>query len=693
MFKKYVFSILSATLLILCLIPNSWAQKGASLTFEKFISLRTVANPLISPDGKHIAFSVSTTDWKDNSFDSEIWLATEGQKPFQLTYTKSGSSTQYRWSPDSQWLAFLADRGNKTQIFVIRRMGGEAQALTAEETGVGSFEWSPDGKKIAFTTTEKESKTQKSQKERYGAFAEDDTEFSNSHLWVIDFQPDLPLNELPCYNSPKDSTQKDSKADCITLPKAQRLTEGSFTVNNFNWSPDGSKIAFSHQPNPLINSFFKSDISLLNLSDKKINSLVKNLGSDNFITWSPDAKYILYSSDLSDTISNYYKNSKIFKLELSTQKSTQVATKFDENFGNIVWRPQGIFFLAFQKTKRFLFQIDNKTDKVKIFNNSLEFFSGLSFSKDGTQMAFSAQSASTLNEIFKTNLVDFKPLQLTEMTKQIIDWKVPVAEVVSWKSNDGTEIEGVLHKPKNFDPKKKYPLLVVIHGGPTGIDVPTPVTGYVYPILQWVEKDALVLRPNYRGSAGYGEKFRALNVRNLGVGDAWDVLSGVDYLIKQNYIDTTRMGVMGWSQGGYISAFLTTNSSRFKAVSVGAGISNWMTYYVNTDIHPFTRQYLQATPWDDSQVYLKTSPMTNIKKAKTPTLIQHGEFDRRVPIANAYELHQGLTDVGVISKLIVYKGFGHGITKPKERLAALWHNWQWFGKYLWGENIEIPVDK
>ena len=181
--------------------------------------------------------------------------------------------------------------------------------------------------------------------------------------------------------------------------------------------------------------------------------------------------------------------------------------------------------------------------------------------------------------------------------------------------------QGVPHKPAARR-EQEVSLFIVIHGGPTGIDTPTPLTGYVYPVMQWLAKGALVLRPNYRGSAGYGAKFRALNVRNLGVGDAWDVLSGVDHLVQQGIVDTTRMGAMGWSQGGYISAFLTTTTNRFKAISVGAGISNWMTYYVNTDIHPFTRQYLKATPWDDPEIYAKTSPMTYIKQAKTPTLIQ-----------------------------------------------------------------------
>src|SRR5204863_6912793 len=247
-------------------------------------------------------------------------------------------------------------------------------------------------------------------------------------------------------------------------------------------------------------------------------------------------------------------------------------------------------------------------------------------------------------EVFTTSVSDFVPRILTDVSAQYKDYRLATREVVQWKSSDGATIEGILIKPADYDSARKYPLLVVIHGGPTGADTPVLTPDRYYPIEQFAAKGALILKPNYRGSAGYGEKFRSLNVRNLGLGDYQDVISGVDHLIDRGMVDRNRVGAMGWSQGGYISAFITCYSDRFKAVSVGAGISDWMTYYVNTDIRPFTRQYLGSTPWEDPEIYRKTSPITYVSRARTPTLIQHGDQDKRVPPPNAYELYQALKD-------------------------------------------------
>lgn len=674
---------ISAFLFICAGITDIEAQRSPS--FEEVLSLQSVSNPTISPDGKHIVFEYRSVDWKENRYDTELWISKNGGEPIPLTNNPDNNSSRAKWSPDGNWIAFLSPRSDKTQIHALRVEGGESFQVSDVKNSAYGFEWSPDGTQIAFLQSEDKEEEEKSRKEKYGAFATEDEEYSMNQLWIIDFEPGN-LNLMPLPEQLDDSAFK-------SLLEARLLLDSvEFTVNNFKWSPDGKKIAFTHQPDPLINTFFKSGISIYDIQSDSYELLVDNPSSDGLIDWSPDGKQILYTSSLDDTTSNYYLNGKIFIMNINGSGKRQLAKDFDEDLFRLRWNDKGIFAMAFRKTRLTLMRIDPGEGTAREIKTGSEIVSAYSFSDEGNHMAYAGSNGSDLNEVYRCVYPIDNILRVTNSSEQIRKWDVADSEVVSWKSKDGTLIEGILHKPQDYDPEKKYPLLVIIHGGPTGISLPEPAPSYVYPVIQWLNKGALVLRPNYRGSAGYGEEFRSLNVKNLGVGDAWDVLSGVDHLEREGIIDGNRVGAMGWSQGGYISAFLTTNSDKFKAISVGAGISNWMTYYVNTDIHPFTRQYLKATPWSDKAIYEKTSPMTKINNASIPTLIQHGEFDRRVPIANAYELFQGLQDVGVDTKLIVYKGFGHGITKPKERLAATWHNWQWFGQYIWDEDIEVPMD-
>jgi dipeptidyl aminopeptidase/acylaminoacyl peptidase len=671
-----------------------FAQKNSSVKFEQWLSLKYADGPVISHDGKDVAFTITRTDWKDNTYDSEIWLSHEGSIPFQLTQTPKGSSNTAQFSPDGKWLSFLADRGDKTQLYIISPNGGEAMQVTNEEDGINSYEWSPNGKKIAFVKTESDSKIEKGTKEHYGAFDVEDQTFKFSQLWLINFDYDSlrMANEMPCAVHKPDSANKKKETGCANFPKAEKLTNGNYTVRNFTWSPDGGYIGVTVQPDPRIKSGGKSDIVLVELAGKKLTTLISNPGPDIFEKFSPDSKLFIYTSALNDTTSYFYKNNGVFIYDLASRTSKEIGKSFDETKNIIDWNPKGIFFNASQKTRSFLYHLDPANGTIVPVKIDLDVVGGASFSKDGQTIAFGGRRFNGLYEIFLLK-PGGKSEQITHMSNQISNWNLPQNEVISWKSNDGATVEGILLKPSNYDPNKKYPLLVVIHGGPAGVDRPEPTPTYVYPIMQWAEKGALVLRVNYRGSTGYGEAFRSLNVRNLGVGDMWDVMSGVKFLTDKGIVDTTRMGCMGWSQGGYISAFLTTNTHNFKAISVGAGISDWATYYVSTDITPFTPQYLKGTPWNDPAIYQLTSPITHINQATTPTLIQHGELDKRVPISDAFELYRALQDRGIPSKLIVYKGFGHGITKPKERLAAIWHNWQWFNYYVFGEPIEeMPVD-
>jgi dipeptidyl aminopeptidase/acylaminoacyl peptidase len=669
-------------------------------SFRQWLGLRTVGAPAIAPDGASVAYTVTGADWENNRFDSEIWIARPGVEPFQLTFTEKESSTVPHWSPDGQRIGFLADRGEGRQIYLIRAAGGEARRLTSVKDGVTDFEWSPDGSRIAFTATAPDT-AMVARRKTYGDYTDENVDFRLARLWVVATDIGRAMNAgapAPCVNTDSARRGADTTArTCLATPTARLLPSGGArNVGSFAWSPDGSRLAFSHTPSPLLSAGELADIAVVDVASGTVRSVVSGPGADTGAVWSPDGAQLLFSTAAGDTAASFYRNSRLAVVSAAGGAVRVLTASFDENPGSAVWLPGGIRFLAAQGTRQQLMALDPATGVTRVLLKSPDVIRATSFSKDGATVAFVAEDALTLPEVYRTTLGSASkaapPARLTSMTTQLAGWTLGTREVVTWASRDGARIEGVLFKPRDYDASRRYPLLVVIHGGPTGVSRPVLTGSYVYPVEQFLAKGAVVLMPNYRGSAGYGEKFRALNVRNLGVGDAWDVLSGVDSLIARGIADSTRMGSMGWSQGGYISAFLTTTSQRFKAISVGAGISDWMTYYVSTDIHPFTRQYLQATPWDDPAIYAKTSPITYIKQARTPTLIQHGELDRRVPIANAYELYQGLQDVGVPTRLVVYKGFGHGITKPKEQLAATWHNWQWFAKYLWGEDVTMPAD-
>ena len=667
MIRRLVALLTLSALATLAIGSSSDAARRVP-TVDDLLTIKSVGGTQISPDGKWIAYTVNYGDFKQDGFITQIWLVeSDSRKTFQLTRGER-SSTNPRWSPDGQWLAFLSNRlEDKNQIFVINPAGGEAQQLTKSETAIGNFAWSEDGKTIAYTATEPTPQILKDRKEYLGDYDVVRNGYSYVQLWT--------LNVTEAMNAPIVGKQRTRKKD--------------FSIDSFSWSPDGSSIVFSATLNPDLIQGVTSDIYLLKLGDDAVKKIVAQPGPDNGPRFSPDGKQIVFSSALGNTM-YFASNSRLAVVPIDGGTPRSITDAFDENPGLIEWKSDGIYFTGLQKTASHLFRVDPATGKITRISKPDELMAGsISLSRAGDRLAFVAGSPISMNEVFVSSVRNFSARKQTDMTEQAHAFTLGTREVISWKSRDGTTIEGVLIKPADFDASKKYPLLCIIHGGPTGIDRPlllTPDARY-YPADIWAARGALILKVNYRGSAGYGEAFRKLNMRNLGVGDAWDVLSGVDYLISRGWVDRNKVACMGWSQGGYISAFLTTSTDRFTAISVGAGISNWATYYYNTDITPFTINYLGNDPAEDPAIYQKTSPMSYIKNARTPTLIQHGELDRRVPIANAYELRQGLEDRGVKVEMVVYKGFGHGITKPKSMRAVMQHNLAWFNHYIWGDPL------
>jgi dipeptidyl aminopeptidase/acylaminoacyl peptidase len=337
-----------------------------------------------------------------------------------------------------------------------------------------------------------------------------------------------------------------------------------------------------------------------------------------------------------------------------------------------------------------LFRLNPETQQINQVTESSDFeLDAVSLTPNGTRMAFIYQNSQKIKELYVSTVNEFKPKQLTHFSDQIKGWKLSNKEVIKWKSTDGLDITGVLSVPADFDIKKKYPLFVFIHSGPEDTAIPYKVDPWnrYYPLIHLVSKGAVILQPNYRGSAGFGEQFRKLNYRRLGIGSYQDIISGVDYLISKGFVVKDRIAAFGWSQGGYISAFIACFSDRFKAVSAGGVTADWETYFYTSDLPDSTVHYLGAYPWEDPEIYRKTSPITYINKAKTPILLQNGEFDQRVPVANVFQLYRAMKYRGLPAKLIIYKGCGHGIPRPKENLAVVTHNWEWFVKYIWDNQL------
>jgi dipeptidyl aminopeptidase/acylaminoacyl peptidase len=707
------------SVLIVCALsglPLSGFGQGSHVaTLAESLSRTSIRAPAISPDARSVAYLQRETNWKENEFVWQLWRVEVGSgKAAQLTRGKKSVASP-AWSPDGRWLAFITERevnvieplaavenelvskvdGKSAapepakpaakQIWVIAPDGGEAWPLTKSETDVDEFQWTKDGKRIVFTAAEAPNKASKARKERYSSYDVIEKDFEQRQLWWVD---------------------ADAGIKALQPQTAKQLTsDPTLNVKSFAISPQSDRIAFSAGHNPLLANINDEDIYLTGFpgagsGPAAVSKIVALPGPDRSPMFSLDGKQLAFVSSLAQP-QFFYANTHIAVVDLgavlkrpamTAADVRDVTQNFDEDPDAFAWVPSGLYFAAVQKMTAKLFRLDASNWQIQpLSKDDHLIINEATVTPDGDAIAFTADDAVHLTELYVSSSKAFAPKKLTDQTAQVSGWKLGSVEVVSWKSKDGTLIEGVLHKPADYDPKRKYPLLVKIHGGPTGVSQPRFLPNdYAYPVQAFLEKGALVLEPNYRGSAGYGAKFRALNVRNLGVGDMWDVMSGVDSLIAKGMVDPTKLGAMGWSQGGYISAFLTTHTDRFKAISVGAGISDWTTYYVSTDITPFTPQYLGATPWDDPQIYAKTSPITTIRQAKTPTLIQHGSADHRVPVPDAFELYRGLLDQHVDARLILYTGFGHGIDKPKSALALVQANLDWFSHFIWNE--PIPKD-
>ena len=648
--------------ILLGLVVNSLhglaAQEAPDL--RDVIDLETFGPPTISRDGRTIVYRSYASDWEGDSRRSTLWASVDGAAPVPLDLPGLQGGFEFCGNR----IAYLAREDDGTRLR-LATPDGATEDIGPLPEGVRSFQCSADLSRLALAVVEPADSVGEHAADLFGPHDIKDEGWRNTHLWVADLG-----------------------ADSLEV---RRLTDGDFTVGGYSISPNASWIAFDHAPDPRSNSSFSSDVSLLNVESGELRIIADNPGWDRDPVWSPDGSQILFESALDVAVSNL--PGELLIIPAAGGEARLVTDSLATDPSVFAWNEHGIWLTADEGTLRHVYRLDPRSGKIGRVGGLPEIVRSAAMDDSGTKLVLLGESRSSMAEVMVTELPATEVRQLTNATAQVARWPLGTREVIQWQASDGLRIEGVLWLPENFDPAAQHPLLVVVHGGPRDVSRPTLVAGTLYPVEQWLARGAVVLMPNYRGSVGYGPEFRTAHHRTLGSGDAMDVLAGVEHLIGKGFIDADRVGVMGWSYGGFISAYLTATTDRFAAISVGAGISDWPTHYAWEPANITTKIFsFGVSPHEDPDAWDEASPMTHIAGATTPTLIQHVDGDPIVTVLNAYELYQALLDLGIESRFVEYSGRGHGPSGLKQRLGVIWHNLEWFGRYVWNEEVPLPAE-
>jgi dipeptidyl aminopeptidase/acylaminoacyl peptidase len=648
------------TLVLLTILSGAIAQPG--WTPESMIKFKRVAGTDISADGKLVAYTVAppVMEGDQSEFRQQVWVAsTDGKWNTQFTHSDKSCSSP-KFSPDGTYLSFISSRGKdgKAQVWVMRVAGGEAEVITSAKGGVSQFAWSPDSKRIAFAMMDTDSEEEEKMKKEKKDWNIMDT-WKYNHLYVVA----LARNE---------KGERTSK----------RLTKGDFHVTAFDWSRDGKTIAFSHQQNPLADAWPSSDISLVPSDSGALRPLVSGKGMDTNPLYSPDGQWIAFVSDGGKT--RWASSDNVYVVPAAGGEPKKLSDTPDMQPALVRWSTDGkeLFFSETDHTSNRLFALP-LAGKPRVITTGAGSYGGYSISGDGKMYAFIHQTPEVAPEVFSTASIKFEPKKLSDANKDFPKLAMGKTEIVSWKSKDGRMIEGLLTYPVNYKQGRKYPLILNIHGGPAGVFMQTFTgAGSVYPIQAFAQAGYAVLRPNPRGSSGYGIEFRQANTNDWGFGDYDDDQTGVDKVIDMGIAHPDSLVICGWSYGGYMTSFTVTKTNRFKAASLGAPVTNLMSFNGTADIPGFIPDYFGGEFWDRMEVYQKHSAMFNIKNVKTPSQVIHGERDARVPPEQGYQFYAAMKRLGVPSEMITYPRTPHGPQEPKfiqdigERVIA------WFDKYL-----------
>lgn len=644
------------------------ATASRPLRSSDIYRIRDVGAGRISPDGAWVAYTVTTTDSAKDKSDSDVWMVSwDGTRTLRMTSSPEPEGNP-RFSPDNRYLSFVSGRYESKggQLWLLDRAGGEAVRLTEMKGGVGEYEWSPDGTRIAVVSHDpdpEESKPDSLKNKNVKPVVIDRYAFKRDVVGYLDRLRD----HIYIVN--------------VATKKVEQITTGDYDDASVRWSPDGKQLAFvSERGNVDADRVNNSDIFVV---DATPNATLRKLttwnGPDVGPAWSPDGKFIAYLQGSEPQLSAYTQNT-IAIIPVAGGTARLLAQSLDRDVSSLAWSADGrsIHFLLGDDRAQHLASVSVDGGAVTRVVVGRRVVSSYDVSTSG-RMAVNAATAARPSEV---HAWDANALRvLTHVNDSIFtQLKVGTTEDVQFKNKDGLTVGALLVKPADFKAGTKYPLLLRIHGGPNGQDQ----HAFSFERELFAANGYLVLAVNYRGSSGRGQAWKKAIFADWGNKEVQDLLAGVDHVIGMGIVDTTRMGIGGWSYGGILTDYTIATTTRFKAASSGAGSALQTTMY-GTDQYIYQYENELGAPWKNPKLWEKLSyPFWHADKITTPTLFLGGQMDFNVPIGGGEQMYQALKSLNVPSQLIVYPGQFHGITKPSFVKDRYDRYVGWYAKYLMG---------
>ncbi len=661
---------------------NAQAPAKHPLAFDDLIKLHRISSPEVSPDGKWVAYGISTPDMEANRGVSNIWtVSTSGGDAIQLT--QSGKDSAPSWSPDGKTLAFLSGRDGTSQVYVISMEGGEAKKLTTLSTGADMFKWSPDGKSIAFTSGVyvdckddacNKQRDEEKEKSKVKAHVAEHLLYRHWDHWSEGKRSHLFIQPTEGTSAARDLT---AEAD-YDVPPDER--GGSADIN---FSPDSKEICYTAVTDKMEAISTNADLFVVQVAGGESKRITTNQGFDGNPVYSPDGKYIAYHAQM--TAGYEADRWQVMLYNREAGQSESISANFDRSANDLAWSPDSktIYFLAENETLQPIYAMEPRAGATpkKLLDG---YNSAYSFSADGKILVAERTSLTMPAELFVTAADGSGLKQLTHENDAILaSVEMNAPEAFWFEGAEGTKVQAMIIRPPQSVATKKYPMLVLLHGGPQTMW--TNAWGYRWNAQVFSGAGYVTLMINRRGSTGYGQKFTDQITADWGGRAYVDVMKGIDAAIaKYPFIDKTKMAAAGGSYGGYMADWLATHTDRFKAIVSHAGVYDKVSMYATEELW-FEEHDSQGTPWAAPENYKKWSPSTyaaDLGKYKTPTLVVAGERDYRVPYTQSLEFFSALQRQGVPSKLVVFPDEGHWVLKPQN--SQFWYKTflDWLAEYV-----------